>query len=298
MGCGIPRILSRFLFRYVTADPLPLEDCEVFAHTKQAADVDSLEPQYPCPQGSSLFNAIKSSSNADWQRHLDLTSSLFDALDDISGVPSSDSHFHASFDPYYDNLSARQCHPEKPLPCKIDGNNSSESCVSKDQADAVYRMGHWEYSQIYRDSPDSLAASVSSYGVWVAELAAHLRDVIDGKSETLYFHNVAHDGSVSRLLSILQLDEMVWPGMGSEVVFELYKRLDAAPEPTATPAAGSSSSVASDSGFFVRVLFGGQVFKSSSPTLGEMDLIPVETLLGYFDELVGKEASKVKAKCE
>ncbi|KAF9878492.1 hypothetical protein CkaCkLH20_03984 [Colletotrichum karsti] len=259
----------------------------------QAAGVDSLEPQYACAAGAALFNRIKSSANAPWQQHLDAAAPLYAALDDISGVPADDAGFHASFDHYYDNLSARQCH-DKPLPCKlVDGANST-TCVTQDLADAVYRLGNWEYSQMYRDAPDSLTASVASWGVWVAELATHLRAVVAGQSEVVYFHNVAHDGSVSRLLSILQLEKMVWPGMGSEVVFELYKKKEKSggeAAATAAPVAGG------ESGWYVRVLWSGQVFKSSNPSLGLMDMIPVETLLAYFDGLVGENASLVKGKC-
>ncbi|KAH8175350.1 Histidine acid phosphatase family protein [Sarocladium implicatum] len=272
-----------------TTDPFPL--------LVQATDVDSLEPQYSCARGSDLFNRIKSSANPDWQKHLDLTKSLYSTLDNISGVPSSDSKFHSSFDSYYDNLSARQCHAGKPLPCKlVDGKNSS-TCFTQELTDTVYRLGHWEYSQMYRDSSDSLAASIGSYGVWVAELAAHLREAVAGTSETLYFHNVAHDGSVSRLLSILQLDEMVWPGMGSEVVFELYEKTGATSTPTRSCRPSPTPRPKSESGYYVRVLFGGQILKSSNPTLGRMDMIPIETLLGYFDGLVGEKASKVKSLC-
>lgn len=176
----------------------------------QTTGIDSLEPQYSCAVGSSLSNAIKSSSNVDWQSHLDSSADLFATLDDISGVPEDDSGFHASYDHYFDNLSARQCH-DKPLPCKlVDGQNSTVNCVDQALADAVYRMGQWEYSQIYRDANASLAASVASYGVWIAELSAHLRDVVEGKGDgTIYLHNVAHDGSTSRVLSILQADVMV-----------------------------------------------------------------------------------------
>lgn len=212
-----------------------------------------------------------------------------------------DSAFHASFDPYFDNLSSRQCHA-KPLPCK-DGGNST--CVTQELADAVYRLGHWEYSHIYRDAEDSLAASVASYGVWVAELAANLRAAMEGKNDVVYMHNVAHDGSVSRLLSILQLDEMVWPGMGAEVVFELYKKKGGSEAPPlgvsarATPDDNESGGDKDGSGgYYVRVLFNGQVLKSSSPTLGDLDMVPVETLLGYFDGLVGKNADLVKEKCK
>ncbi|KAK9445904.1 Histidine acid phosphatase family protein [Metarhizium brunneum] len=208
-----------------TNDPYPL--------IVEAPGVDSLEPQYPCNSADTLFNSIKSNKNPDWKQHLEASAALFSTLDGISGVPSSDGAFHSSFDHYYDNLSARQCHA-KPLPCKlVDGQNSTR-CISQDLANAVYRLGNWEYSQIYRDHPSSLPASVASLGVWIGELTSHLRDVMGGSSDIRYFHNIAHDGSLSRLLSVLQINEMVWPGMGAEVVFELYKRKDHGPNPSPT----------------------------------------------------------------
>ncbi|KAI1299929.1 phosphoglycerate mutase-like protein [Xylaria venustula] len=258
-----------------------------------AVGVDSLEPQYSCPAADALFNSIKSSSDAPWQAHLDGAAEIYRQLDSISGVAPTDAGFHASFDHYFDNLSARQCHA-KPLPCKVGTNGTDEPCIDQALADTVYRLGQWEYSRIYRDAPQSLAASVASYGVWIAELAGHLRAVIERKGDKpLYFHNVAHDGSVSRLLSILQIEVMVWPGMGSEVVFELYEQKQ------------KGRSLSDDRGrdrdgsgaFYVRVLFGGRVLRSSSPTLGVMDMVPAETLLAYFDGLVGKDASLVVGKC-
>ncbi|EWZ86737.1 hypothetical protein FOWG_10274 [Fusarium oxysporum f. sp. lycopersici MN25] len=241
----------------------------------QQAGVDSLEPQYKCSVGSQLTSAIKSSSNKEWQKHLDKTKDLYKTLDDISGVPSNDVGFHESFDHYYDNLSARQCH-KKPFPCKLVNGKNSTTCVDQKLADTVYRLGQWEYSQMYRDAPESLAASATSWGVWIAELASHFRAVIAGKQDLLYLHNFAHDGSISRLLSILQIDVMVWPGMGSEVVFELYKRKEE---------------------YFVRVLWSGKTLTSSHPDLGRMEMVPVKTLLKYFDGLTGKDASLVKGRC-
>jgi 2-phosphoxylose phosphatase len=241
--------------------------------------------------------------------------------------------------------------------------------VTQTIADEVYRFGNWEYSYVYRDSSTSLDAAVGTFGVWIAELATHIRDLISGKSDVIYRHNVAHDGSVSRLLSFLQIDVMVWPGMGSEVVFEVYQKTSTATATTlvtATPSAvapncnhdnclrqfiqesskvsafcpnytastssstssalppfvsncdnspskvssacscivtptatstASSSSTASPSGYYMRVLWGGKVLRSSSPTLGLMDMVPLETVLAYFDGLVGVGASLVMGKC-
>lgn len=134
----------------------------------------------------------------------------------------------------------------------------------------------YEYSWIYRDSPSSLASSTASFGVWLAELAANLRAATSGESQLLYRHNVAHDGSISRLLSVLQVDQMVWPGMGSEVAFELYSRHEC---------------------WYIRVLWKGQPLRSSNPSLGVLDLISVETFLAYIDRLVGVNANKVPSLC-
>jgi hypothetical protein len=325
-----------------------------------------LEPTYSCDTASTIYNNEKSSPN--WNAHLTAASSLYVTLDDISGVSPTDSGFHASFDHYFDNLSARSC-DSKSLPCKIVNGVNSTSCVTQAIADEVYRFGNWEYSYIYRDSSTSLDAAVGTFGVWIAELATHIRDLISRKSDVIYRHNVAHDGSVSRLLSFLQIDVMVWPGMGSEVVFEVYQKTSASTATTlvtatpstiapncnhdnclrqfiqessqvsafcptytasasssasyalptfvsdcgnspskvssacsciATPTAtstASSSSTTSPSGYYMRVLWGGKVMTSSSPTLGLMDMVPLETVLAYFDGLVGVGASLIMGKC-
>ncbi len=69
---------------------------------------------------------------------------------------------------------------------------------------------------------------------------------------------------------------MVWPGLGAELVFEVYK---------------------SGRGRFVRILWGGEVLRSSYPGLGRVDMLPLDMLLDYFDELVGVGAKKVPGLC-
>ncbi|KAF2110199.1 histidine acid phosphatase-like protein [Lophiotrema nucula] len=243
----------------------------------QPTSVDSLEPAYTCAAASTLFSSYGvGSTAANWMAHLSAAKSLFDSLDAISGIAFDSVDWHKSFDHYYDNLSARQCHA-KPLPCNI---NDTSKCVTQEQANEVYRIGQYEYSFIYRDSPQSLQASTASYGVFLAELAQNIRDKISGKSPVIYRHNVAHDGSVSRLLSILQVDVMVWVGMGSEVVFEIYSKKRRSNKK------------------YIRILWGGQVLTSSNPSLGKVDMLDVDVFLAYIDGLVGKGASKVPSLCQ
>jgi hypothetical protein len=240
----------------------------------QPSSIDSLEPAYSCPAASRLFSAYGVGSTAtNWTAHLTGAKALFNSLDSISSIASDNTDWHKSFDHYYDNLSARQCHA-KPLPCKI---GDSTQCVTQKQADEVYRLGQYEYSFIYRDSPQSLQASTGSYGVWLAELAQNIRDHASEKSNAIYRHNVAHDGSVSRLLSVLQVDVMVWVGMGSEVVFEIYSN-------------GGKK--------YIRILWGGQILTSSNPSLGKVDMLDLDVFLAYIDGLVGTGASKVVDFCK
>jgi acid phosphatase len=242
----------------------------------QPSSIDSLEPAYTCAAATSLSgNYSVGSDIAAWTHHLNASQSLFAALDAISNVPTDDEGFHRSWDHYYDNLSARQCH-DKPLPCNMSNSNL---CVSQEQADSVFRLGQHEYSYIYRNAPESLEFATASYGIWVAELAQSIRRVISGETRMRYRHNIAHDGSMSRLLSILQVDVMVWPGMGAEIVFELYSKEH------------------DDGKHFLRVLWGGQVLKSSNPSLGEMNMIDVDVFLGYIDGLVGRQAVKIQDLC-
>ncbi|KAF8815519.1 phosphoglycerate mutase-like protein [Phlegmacium glaucopus] len=230
----------------------------------EQSSFDSLEPTYSCPTSSSIFNDYTTgSSGQEWQAHLTQAAPLYAKLDQVSGISSPDAAgWHVSFDHYYDNLSAKQCHG-KSLPCSV---NDTSICVTQEEADMVYRFGNWEYSYNFRDAPNSTQFSALRYGAWILELKAHLQAKVDGTSKIKYFHNVAHDGSISPLLGFLQIAEMVWPGMGSEVAFELYR--------------------AKKTEFFIRVLWGGQAMKTSTP-LGALDMIPLADFFSYIDSMIG-----------
>ncbi|KAK0199777.1 phosphoglycerate mutase-like protein [Desarmillaria ectypa] len=239
----------------------------------ERSGIDSLEPSLSCTNAVKPGTGDKGAGDGGiWQGHLAAAQSLYDKLDSVSGVAFNDSaSWHVSFDHYYDNLSAKQCHG-KALPCSL---NETDTCVTQEEANEVYRLGNWEYSYMFRDSLNSTNFSTLNYGAWLLELKDHLQTVMDGSNGaslssfflyTKYFHNVAHDGSMASLLGFLQVAEMVWPGTGSEIIFELYSGTDGA--------------------YFLRVLWGGQPMETSTP-MGTLDMIPAEALIDYIDEMVG-----------
>ena len=78
----------------------------------------------------------------------------------------------------YDNLSSKQCHG-KPLPCSV---NDTSLCVSQDDADAIYRLGNWEWAYRYLRGPQALRLSALRMGAWVRELLGHVHDNIAGRA--------------------------------------------------------------------------------------------------------------------
>lgn len=245
---------------------------EDFSVSIQPDAYDSLEPAYSCPGMDDMRAEYQ--STPEWFEHLNdtRTQDLFAKLDGISKVSPKSSDWHSWFDHYFDNLSSRLCHGA-PLPCEV-GNSSH--CVTEQDAEQVFRLADYEYNYIFRQAQNSTAYSTARHGLWLNELAQHLVAKSEGRDNTIYRHNVAHDGSISPLLGALQIPALRWPGMGSEVAFELWTKTG-------------------EQGFFLRVLYGGQVLESSA--LGKLDMIKLETFTDYVQTLVGDGLQNVIDIC-
>lgn len=111
----------------------------------------------------------------------------------------------------------------------------------------------------------------------------------------------AHDGSVSPVLGVLQIDQVrsllflvlrffssaylekndsrltrrqpMWPGMGTEIVFELWKK---------------NTSSSSSEAYFIRVLLSGQPLETSTP-LGTLDMVPWDEFEKYLNETIPED---------
>ncbi|WVQ82669.1 hypothetical protein IAT38_004801 [Cryptococcus sp. DSM 104549] len=235
----------------------------------QSDTYDSLEPAFSCDLKSTVASAITDTSST-WGEHLNETLALRERFYNVSGIEWDDTAGWAtSWDHPYDNLSAKQCHG-KALPCSL---NNTAICTSQDDANAIYRLGNYEYAYKWRMAENSTLYSALTMGPWFKELQGHIKGKIDGSNAVKYFHNFAHDGSVAPVLGLLQIDEPVWPGMGTEVVFELWKK---------------------SSDYFVRVLFSGQPLKTSTP-LGTLDMVKYETFEAYLADTIPDDLVKTCA---
>ncbi|EDR01141.1 uncharacterized protein LACBIDRAFT_312463 [Laccaria bicolor S238N-H82] len=102
--------------------------------------------------------------------------------------------WHVSFDHYYDNLSAKQCHG-KPLPCNV---TAMSQCVSKELANTI---------PLRKAGILSASYAALRYGAWVLELKGHLQAKVNGSSQMKYVHNVCF---ASKLACVVLYVNMGW----------------------------------------------------------------------------------------
>lgn len=231
--------------------------------------VDTLNSNYPCAGAAKLRNKIESED--EWKQHLEPRKALFERLDGISKVDPLDYEWHRWFDHYFDNLSFRKCHG-LPYPCTDSG------CISESDAFQVYQAGNWEYDYIYRKSSLSKSYSVSK-SLFLYEVLQNINDKISNADTVVYRHNVAHDNTLASVLGALEISpKLNWPGLGSELVFEVYRN--------------------SDSRRFVRILYGGVSLATSAKDFKAWDMVPLESFTDYIHETFGKDGEKLASICK
>lgn len=250
--------------------------------------VDTLNANYPCSGADSLRSKIESDDS--WKkRHSDM-SALFQLLDEVSGVSSSDIGWHQTIDHYFDNLSFRTCH-QLPYPCS-DLDNGSNKCITEADALKVFELGDWEYNYLYREAEKATEYSAAK-ALYLYEL---LKNIEDKESGIIYRHNFAHDNTIASILGALQIyPKLKWPGMGSEIVFEVWSKGngDESDEDTAV----------------IRVLYGGSPLKTiqkakgegsakNNPIEEEWDMIPISKFSSKIKEVLGENGEKVIATCQ
>ncbi|RAL08898.1 histidine phosphatase family protein [Aspergillus homomorphus CBS 101889] len=222
---------------------------------QQASSVDTVDQGFSCSARSDLLSVIE--STAEWEEHLSVTASLRTKLATMFDANSSS--WTSTFDHFADNFQARLCNGYQ-LPCSI---KDDSLCVTQQQADEVFRAGDWEWNYWWRYNANATRYIQLVEGLFIGEIVRHLEAVAENTSTLVYSHNFVHDGDLGPILGALGIKALRWPGMGSNIAFEIWKT--------------------SDSEHYARVLYSGRAIETIHGTL---DWVPLSSLVNILKPFV------------
>lgn len=187
--------------------PLPLH--------QQVEAVDTINRGFACPARDRILEVVQ--SGPEWEEHLAVTDGLRRDLAGMFGAEEQDEWLE-TWDHFADNFQGRLCNGYE-LPCSLEEEGN---CVSREQADEVFRAGDWMYNYWWRRNQNVTEYIRVIEGMFIAELVRSFEAVVAGEEEVVYRHVFAHDGDIAPLLGALGIKALRWPGMGSNVAFEFW----------------------------------------------------------------------------
>lgn len=186
--------------------PLPLH--------QQVEAVDTINRGFACPARDTILDAIQ--SGPQWEEYIAVTDGLRRDLAGMFGAEEQEAWLE-TWDHFADNFQGRLCNGYE-LPCSLEDEGD---CVSRAQADEVFRAGDWMYNYWWRRNQNVTEYIRVIEGMFIAELVRSFEAVVAG-DEVVYRHVFAHDGDIAPLLGALGIRALRWPGMGSNVAFEFW----------------------------------------------------------------------------
>lgn len=181
---------------------------------QMVSSVDTVNEGYSCNAVSSTLDKIK--STAQWTEHIKVTEELRSRLASMLGA--QDSSWQETFDHFCDNFQARLCNGYR-LPCSV--SNSSD-CVTMQMAEEAFRAGDWEWNYYWRTNEYATTYIQVVEGLFIGEIVSDLKGIQDGSSSIDYSHIFVHDGDIGPILGALGINALRWPGMASNVAFEVW----------------------------------------------------------------------------
>jgi hypothetical protein len=131
---------------------------------------------------------------------------------------SSSSAWQQTFDHFADNFQGRLCNGYE-LPC----SPVTGECVTQEMANEVFRAGDWEWNYYWRANPYVKEYIQLVEGLFIGEIVARLESVMNGTiGSGKYSHTFVHDGDIGPVVGALGINALRWPGMGSNVAFEVW----------------------------------------------------------------------------
>lgn len=227
-------------------DPLPLH--------QQATAVDTVNEGFSCNLRNTILSEILSSST--WQAQLQATAPL---LAQLAPFTENNSAWTETFDHLSDNFQGRLCNGYK-LPCDI---NDPSKCVTMQEADEVFRAGDWEWNYYWRSYSNATTYIQTVEGLFIGEILQRFASVQAGKNTVKYEHDFVHDGDIGPIAGALGIQSLRWPGMGSNIAFELWK--------------------VDGGAIYARVLYSGQPMETIH---GLLDWLPLSRLVGILKPYV------------
>ncbi|KAF9233181.1 phosphoglycerate mutase-like protein [Melanogaster broomeanus] len=158
----------------------------------QPGNIDSLVPNYGCPNAAAIRAAYQSVPA--WTDHLAQHQDLQNRLDATLGTVGL-SAWSSWYDHFFDTFTSRTCHGH-PLPC-----NSPD-------ANTVFALGDWEYNYIWNAAQNASIYTSLTFGVFFTELSQNFKRFQSGReTHKLRFYNGGR---------------LRWPAMGSEIIMEVW----------------------------------------------------------------------------
>ncbi|KAL6693695.1 histidine phosphatase superfamily [Trichoderma pleuroticola] len=222
---------------------------------------DTVNNGYGCNARNSILSSIQ--STAEWNQHLSVTADLRQSLGDILGATSG--AWQSTFDHFSDNFQARLCNGYE-LPCSF---TDSSKCVSKIQAEEVFRAGDWEWNYYWRNNPQAVKYIQATEGLFIGEIVSRLEAVLGKKQKYVYAHTFIHDGDIGPVLGALGINQLRWPAMGSNVAIEVWETTEK-----------------SKKAYYARVLYSGHTLQSIH---GSLDWIPLDQLIDILQVYVPED---------
>lgn len=181
---------------------------------QQPTAIDTVNEGFSCNFRNILLSYIESTPH--WDAHLAAAGPLLDALEPYT---QNNSAWTSTFDHLNDNFQSRTCNGYA-LPCNV---NDTSSCVSQAQADEVFRAGDWEWNYYWRANPNVTEYIQTVEGLFIQEIVQRMISVRDGSSGGVkWVHDFIHDGDIGPICGALGIESLRWPGMGSNLAFELW----------------------------------------------------------------------------
>ncbi|RAL60120.1 hypothetical protein DID88_000745 [Monilinia fructigena] len=224
---------------------------------QQATSIDTVNAGYSCSVISFFLAKIRSTS--EWQAHLAATLILRSTLRNMFSANSS--AWQGTMDHFADNFQARLCNSYS-LPCSP---TDASNCITQEMAE-VFRTADWEWTYYWRANPYAQKYIQAVEGLFIGEIVSRLESVVNGTIRRgKYSHAFIHDGDIGPVAGALGINALRWPGMGSNIAFEIWKV--------------HNYTAKTNDAYFARVLYSGQPMKS---IYGDLDWIPLQSLLGIL----------------